>query len=175
MPIAECASVDMKHRFAITLIASLALGALWPSESRAAGTGPATRTLFALQPLAALHWDAPSLLRVQPLLVGPARTTRASFSFGYRRPLPKLLDPRLSAWVSSRTSVTSGQPLSVQLARPRLDEDERSQVDDAARLGMSYLNPTLLRFADDATDVAVSISPGGLCTGACLKVTGSFQ
>lgn len=164
----------MKHR-PITLAAGIALAALWPSVSHAAGPTLGGKTLFALQPLAALHWDAPSLLRVQPLVVGPARTARASFSFGYRRPLPKLLDPRLSAWVSNSAWDSSRQPLSIHLARPPVTEDERSEVDDAARLGMSYLNPTLLRFADDATDVAVSISPGGLCTGACLKVTGSFQ
>jgi hypothetical protein len=132
--------------------------------------------MFALQPLAALHWEAPRLLRAQPSLVSPGGATRVSFSFGYERTLPKSLAPRLSTWSTSRAASTPLPVLSVRLSPPKLEpSDERSEVYDAARLGMSYLTPTLLRFADDETDVAVSISPGGLCTGACLKVTGSFQ
>jgi hypothetical protein len=34
--------------------------------------------------------------------------------------------------------------------------------------------PPLLRYADEETIVSVSIAPGGPCTGACLKVAGSF-
>lgn len=165
----------MNLRVSLALSAGIALVALWPSASRAAGPSPvASKTLFALQPLAALHWSAPSLLRVQPLLVSPG-ATRASFSFGYRHSLPRLLTPELSAPATNPARPNPARLLSVQLARPEVEEDERSEVDDAARVGLSYLNPTLLRFADDATDVAVTISPGGLCTGACLKVTGSFQ
>jgi hypothetical protein len=166
----------MSLRVSFAVFAGTALVALWPGVSRAAGPTPVTEALLALQPLAALRWDAPSLLSVQSRLVSAPRTTRASFSFGYRRALPKAFDPSPSAWVSDRGGQTPSQPaLSVPLTPIKLEGDDRSEVDNATRVGMSYLNPTLLRFADDETDVAVSISPGGLCTGACLKVTGSFQ
>lgn len=41
-------------------------------------------------------------------------------------------------------------------------------------LGLGQAIPPLLRYSDEETNVSVSISPGGPCTGACLKVAGSF-
>ncbi len=40
--------------------------------------------------------------------------------------------------------------------------------------GVGYAVPTLLHYARPAGDVSVSLSPGSPCTGACLKVAGSF-
>lgn len=40
--------------------------------------------------------------------------------------------------------------------------------------GIGYAVPTLLHYAHRKTDVRLSIVPGGPCTGACLKLSGSF-
>ncbi len=40
--------------------------------------------------------------------------------------------------------------------------------------GIGYAIPTLLHYSHEKTNVSVTISPGGPCTGACLKVAGSF-
>lgn len=62
----------------------------------------------------------------------------------------------------------------------RLVADRHYATDVIAGFGMGfgvgYAVPTLLHYArkDGEGDVALSISPGGPCTGACLKVAGSF-
>lgn len=40
--------------------------------------------------------------------------------------------------------------------------------------GLGYAVPTLLHYAHRKTDVSLSIVPGGPCTAACLKLSGSF-
>jgi membrane-associated phospholipid phosphatase len=40
--------------------------------------------------------------------------------------------------------------------------------------GIGYAVPTLLHYAHHETDVKLSIVPGGPCTAACLKLSGSF-
>lgn len=40
--------------------------------------------------------------------------------------------------------------------------------------GFGYAVPTLLHYARDETQVSLSLAPGGPCTGACLKLAGSF-
>jgi membrane-associated phospholipid phosphatase len=40
--------------------------------------------------------------------------------------------------------------------------------------GFGYAVPTLLHYAHRTTDVSLSLSPGGPCTAACLKLSGSF-
>jgi hypothetical protein len=43
-----------------------------------------------------------------------------------------------------------------------------------AASGIGYAIPTLLHYTSEDTDVKLSISPGSPCTGACLKLAGSF-
>ena len=40
--------------------------------------------------------------------------------------------------------------------------------------GFGYAVPTLLHYAHRKTEVSLSIAPGGPCTAACLKLSGSF-
>jgi membrane-associated phospholipid phosphatase len=40
--------------------------------------------------------------------------------------------------------------------------------------GIGYAIPTLLHYEHEDTDLALSIAPGSPCTGACLKLAGSF-
>jgi membrane-associated phospholipid phosphatase len=40
--------------------------------------------------------------------------------------------------------------------------------------GLGYAVPTLLHYAHRKTEVSLSIAPGGPCTAACLKLSGSF-
>ncbi|RYZ06158.1 MAG: hypothetical protein EOO73_17280 [Myxococcales bacterium] len=47
-------------------------------------------------------------------------------------------------------------------------------ADLGMRSGTGYVVPTLLHYSDEETNVSVTIQPGGPCTGACLKVAGSF-
>lgn len=60
----------------------------------------------------------------------------------------------------------------------RLASDRHYATDVIAGFGMGfgigYAIPTLLHYSHEQTNVSVSIQPGGPCTGACLKVAGSF-
>ena len=40
--------------------------------------------------------------------------------------------------------------------------------------GIGYAVPTLLHYTSEDTNLALSIAPGSPCTGACLKLAGSF-
>lgn len=40
--------------------------------------------------------------------------------------------------------------------------------------GVGYAVPMLLHYSRARTDIALSLSPGGPCTGACLRLSGSF-
>lgn len=40
--------------------------------------------------------------------------------------------------------------------------------------GIGYAVPTLLHYSHEDTNVSVSLAPGSPCTGACLKIAGSF-
>jgi membrane-associated phospholipid phosphatase len=40
--------------------------------------------------------------------------------------------------------------------------------------GVGYAIPTLLHYTNEDTELALSIAPGSPCTGACLKLAGSF-
>jgi membrane-associated phospholipid phosphatase len=60
----------------------------------------------------------------------------------------------------------------------RIASDRHYATDVIAGFGMGfgigYAVPTLLHYSHSGTDVTVSVSPGGPCTAACLKVAGSF-
>jgi membrane-associated phospholipid phosphatase len=60
----------------------------------------------------------------------------------------------------------------------RLAADRHYATDVIAGFGMGfgigYAIPTLLHYAREDTQVSLSIAPGGPCTGACLKLSGSF-
>lgn len=60
----------------------------------------------------------------------------------------------------------------------RIASDRHYATDVVAGLGMGfsvgYAVPTLLHYAREDGDVTLSLAPGGPCTGACLKVAGSF-
>jgi membrane-associated phospholipid phosphatase len=43
-----------------------------------------------------------------------------------------------------------------------------------AGFGFGYAVPTLLHYARNESNVALSLVPGGPCTGACVKLTGTF-
>jgi len=60
----------------------------------------------------------------------------------------------------------------------RLAADRHYATDVIAGFGMGfgigYAVPTLLHYAREDTQVSLSIAPGAPCTGACLKLSGSF-
>jgi membrane-associated phospholipid phosphatase len=60
----------------------------------------------------------------------------------------------------------------------RLASDRHYATDVVAGFGMGfgvgYAVPTLLHYARPQGDVTVSLAPGSPCTGACLRVAGSF-
>lgn len=67
--------------------------------------------------------------------------------------------------------------LAVGVTRPASDRQDTSNAPAAGLgtgLGIGYAVPPLLRYSDEQTNLSVSIIPGGPCTGACLKVAGSF-
>jgi hypothetical protein len=103
-------------------------------------------------------------------------------------PLLPLIDPTMAAWAvrgeSKTTALELGGAPTSSYAGSSIDStasgvaaDRKYQTDvigSLTRLGVTYAGPTLLRYSDEETNVAVIISPGGPCTGACLKVAGSF-
>lgn len=84
---------------------------------------------------------------------------------------PLALEPSLSAYLPS----TSAAPV-VELDLRHLDtkNQEPGSPDLFAGLNLPAEVPPLLRYTHEDTDVALSISPGSPCTGACLKLAGSF-
>ena len=60
----------------------------------------------------------------------------------------------------------------------RIASDRHYTSDVVAGFGMGfgigYAIPTLLHYTSEDTDVKLSIAPGSPCTGACLKLAGSF-
>jgi hypothetical protein len=72
---------------------------------------------------------------------------------------------------------TSGQPLIplwLELGDRSPNEDASAGDEPPAGLRLPRQVPPLIRYSDETTDVTLSISPGSPCTGACLKLAGSF-
>jgi len=80
------------------------------------------------------------------------------------------LDPVIASWWTpdGRT------PLKLELRHPVTLAESPASVDLLAGLNLSNSVPPLIRYTDDETDLTLSISPGSPCTGACLKLAGSF-
>lgn len=64
-------------------------------------------------------------------------------------------------------------PLSLEPDHAASNEAQGS-TDLPLGLNLPATVPPLIRYTDETTDVTLSISPGSPCTGACLRLAGSF-
>jgi hypothetical protein len=162
-------------RFVSTTLAlgAAALVALLPATSQADTVGFSTRLLPAM-------WQrswAPLLRldRVSKLVPLSVQTPRPHRSFNAVHPtapiLPLAIDPAAAAWWTRPTSST---PLSLELSDSASITQEPQTSDVPSLMSVPYAVPALLRYSNEDTKVALSISPGSPCTGACLKLEGSF-
>ena len=83
--------------------------------------------------------------------------------------LPLAIDPGAVGWWTRRTTT----PRELELGNAAPHEQAQPSTDEARTLTLPEL-PTLLRYTHEDTNVALSIIPGGPCTGACLRLAGSF-
>lgn len=145
------------HRF--TCFTVLLLGSLWSAHGSADASA-----LPSDEPDMTLGWRGGSTL-VRFQLAAPARL---------REPAPLLLVPPVPTW------------LLPQYERPTLRLDDagwsslsQHYADDStaglsAGLGLRNTMPTLLHYRGADSGVSLTLVPGSPCTGACLKVAGSF-
>jgi hypothetical protein len=132
------------------------------SNADAAGTAPRLNGTWQ-QPWVALpklQLTPPSPPRVPgtlPALTGPR--------------LPLAIDPAFAAWSASRHRP---QPLNLELTEAASPDETPRDGDLLSTLTLPARVPPLIRYTDEATDVTLSIIPGSPCTGACLKLAGSF-
>jgi len=139
-----------------TAICAAALVALLPAASRADSFRVIARAVPALQQ----HGWALRLGHPRPLV---ARDLPAPL-------LPLSIDPVVASWWAPETR---NLPLEIELRRPTTTLDAPRSVTRIS-LNLPDSVPPLIRYSDEATDVTLSISPGSPCTGACLKLAGSF-
>ncbi|HYP88285.1 MAG TPA: hypothetical protein VEQ59_09025 [Polyangiaceae bacterium] len=162
-------------RFVSTTLAlgAAALVALLPATSQADTVGFSTRLLPAM-------WQrswAPLLRldRVSKLVSLSIETPRPRRSVTAVHPtariLPLAIDPAAATWWTRPTSST---PLSLELGDLASITQEPQTSDAPSLMSVPYAVPALLRYSNEDTKVALSISPGSPCTGACLKLEGSF-
>ena len=140
-----------------TAVCAAALVALLPQTSRADTSSVIAHAMPVLRPQV---W-ALTLNRSSGLGIPGELTPR----------LPLALDPAVASWW---TAGLEPPRLKLELSDPvALDTPER-KVDLLKGLPLPSSVPPLIRYTDEATDVTLSISPGSPCTGACLKLAGSF-
>ncbi len=141
-----------------TAICAAALVALLPQTSRA---DTSSVVAHALPTLRSNAWgfvlSRPSPFGVPPDLAAPR--------------LPRTTDPVIAGWWPQDVGRL---PLKLELKPPVSLEDDERKVDLLPGLNLPASVPPLIRYTDEATDVTLSISPGSPCTGACLKLAGSF-
>lgn len=166
----------------------------WPTLSRSKGLATArfAGARFTLTPPRDPRWEggiayddhAPPV----PISGSPTRNQVGGWMNQpyYAAPLLPLIEPTMAAWAvrgeSKTTALELGGAPTFSYAGSSSDStalgsDRNYQTDvigSLTRLGVTTAGPTLLRYSDEETNVSVIISPGGPCTGACLKVAGSF-
>ena len=83
---------------------------------------------------------------------------------------PLLTVPQLTAWLLRNNGIPTFVGLQ-DYERPRAADDAL-----ASSSGSVKLRPTwpVLHYRDAEGDLSLTLSPGSPCTGACLKVAGSF-
>jgi hypothetical protein len=157
----------------------------WPTPSRVGGvatlaSSAATLAPFRLEPPRGARWqggirfdeqlsDRFRLRSAEAASRGRAWTHLPLFT----APLaPLVIDPLVASWLA-RGNTRAALNLELVGAEAPVIADRRS-TDVLAGLGAGYAIPTLLHYAYEDTNVALSIAPGSPCTGACLKLAGSF-
>ncbi|HYQ14240.1 MAG TPA: hypothetical protein VEQ58_00725 [Polyangiaceae bacterium] len=158
-----------------------ALVALLPATSHADTVSFSTHLLPAMwhrqwAPLLRLDRVAHAIGVATPMMAlgraEPSRTESQSFTaLRTTRLLPLSIDPTAAAWWS-RPSLTT--PMKLELSDAAALAQEQASSETPALPSVPYGMPALLRYSNEDTNVALSISPGSPCTGACLKVEGSF-
>jgi hypothetical protein len=122
--------------------------------------------------------DAPSKCARDTESVYSAETTIADASAGLvcadHRAMPPWGHPTADAAGACALATTAATTTGI----PRIASERHDRSDVLAGLGtdfdIGYAMPTLLHYTSEDTDVKLSISPGSPCTGACLKLAGSF-
>lgn len=146
--------------FAILLLSSLssAVGLAEASASPGEELG---------SPLAERDWSTPSRFQ-------PSRFQAMATPMQWDALPPLLLTPPLTAWMSRENA----QP-TLRWDLGAWSELGRHYADDAtaglnAGVGLHTTLPPLLHYRSTDTGVSLTLAPGSPCTGACLKVAGSF-
>ena len=137
------------------------LAALIPASADAAGN---------LTPVPLAGWQRPWIAPPKLKLTSVSATAFPALSETSGSRWALALDPAFAtAWTAPpriplqlELSSTAPTPSGMDNGEPLLGLNLPSQV------------PPLIRYTDDTTDVTLSISPGSPCTGACLKLAGSF-
>jgi hypothetical protein len=65
-------------------------------------------------------------------------------------------------------------PFRIELGNRSLNDATSPSAELPLGLNLPAQVPPLIRYSDETTNVTLSISPGSPCTGACLKLAGSF-
>lgn len=139
------------------------LAALIPASADAAGN-------LTPVPLAAWQrpWTALPKLQLAPLNAGTVFPALPETS-GRRWSLA--LDPAFAtAWTTTPPRI----PLQLELSSTTPAPTGSGNGEVPSGLNLPAQVPPLIRYTDETTDVTLSISPGSPCTGACLKLAGSF-
>ncbi len=144
-------------------ICAALLVALLPATADAAGT---------LAPVPVAGWQRPwpALAKLQ---LTPLRNVSELDS------LPSLTAPRLALALepdlaTTWTTQAAAVPLKLELDHRSASKQGSASSDRLLGLNLPAEVPPLIRYSDEDTHVTLSISPGSPCTGACLKLAGSF-
>jgi len=145
-----------------TAICAALLVALAPAGADAAGT---------IAPLPIAGWQRP-WTALPKLQLTPLRSANELGS------LPHLATPRLALAIDRDLAATwttrpAATPLLLELSQEPAAEAAPA-ADRLLGLNLPAEVPPLIRYIDEDTHVTLSISPGSPCTGACLRLAGSF-
>lgn len=167
----------MAHRLARRLLYTIAMSVNAPTISALCGA-----LLLALVPARA---EAAGVLTPLPLAwqrswsALPKLELTPPSQLNGLEALPNMAKPRLSFTIDR--SLAAPWTAGPSLVPFNLELDPGSSNDDASPgtelplgLNLPAQVPPLIRYSDETTDVTLSISPGSPCTGACLKLAGSF-
>lgn len=145
---------------ALLLLCSFSSAVGLAEASASPGAGPGSS-------LAQRDWSTPSRFQ-------PSRFQAIATPVQWDALPPLLLTPPLAAWMSRENA----QP-TLRWDLGAWSELGHHYADDAtaglnAGAGLHTTLPTLLQYRSTDTGVSLTLAPGSPCTGACLKVAGSF-
>lgn len=166
----------------------------WPTFSAwkgvatiAAGTGAS----FVLEPPPKARWQGGVLfddtvrdaMRLESASARKKARAVGDLPYYAAPAIPLVIDPLVAAWIArgdTKTAVNL-ELMSLEAFSYAGDRHDTSEVlaGFGVGFGVGYAVPTMLHYTRDKNagkrpNVSFSVSPGAPCTGACLKVAGSF-